>query len=181
MAQLFNNILSFLYDINSSPPAQNGCQLADNIFKCISVNENFCILLQMSLKFVPKGSINNMSALVQVMAWRKTGDRPLPEPWWPSSLVYMCGTRGRWVNEHCVHQDARWTNTPATMNQQFEQPYFHKWVCCCYLCTSKLWIIQGYTKLSWGIKYLNDRIISHKPKSSLKIRAASLNIMRLFH
>ena len=32
------------------------------------------------LKFVPKGSINNKPALVQVMAWRRTGDKPLPEP-----------------------------------------------------------------------------------------------------
>ena len=103
MAKLFNNILFFLYDINSSPPAQNGCQFADNIFKCIYVNENFCILLQISLMFLPKGLINNKSALVQVMAWRKTGHKPLPESWWPSSLVYMFGTLGRGVNKHCVH------------------------------------------------------------------------------
>ena len=29
---------------------------ADNIFKCISMNENFCISIQISLNFVPKGS-----------------------------------------------------------------------------------------------------------------------------
>ena len=33
-----------------------------------------------SLKFVPKGPIDNTTALVQVMAWRRTGDKPLPEP-----------------------------------------------------------------------------------------------------
>ena len=33
----------------------------------------------MSLKFVPKGPIDNKSALVQVMAWRRTGDEPLSE------------------------------------------------------------------------------------------------------
>ena len=32
-------------------------------------------------KFVSKGPINNMSASsFQVMAWRRTGDNPLPEP-----------------------------------------------------------------------------------------------------
>ena len=34
----------------------------------------------MSIKFVPKRQIDNKSALVQVMAWRLTGGKPLPEP-----------------------------------------------------------------------------------------------------
>ena len=38
-----------------------------------------CISIQISLKFIPKGSIDNNSALVQVMAWRRTGHKPLPE------------------------------------------------------------------------------------------------------
>ena len=53
--------------------------LADGIFKCIFLNENIRMLIQISLKFVPKGPIDNKSALVQVMAWRRTGDKPLPE------------------------------------------------------------------------------------------------------
>ena len=53
--------------------------LADDIFKCIFLNENVRISIQISLKFVPKGSIDNKSALVQVMACRRTGDKPLPE------------------------------------------------------------------------------------------------------
>ena len=44
------------------------------------MNENFCILIQMSLKFVHKSVIDNEAALVQVMAWRRTDDKPLPEP-----------------------------------------------------------------------------------------------------
>ena len=36
--------------------------------------------MKISLKFVPKGSINNIPALVQIMAWRRTGDKPLSEP-----------------------------------------------------------------------------------------------------
>ena len=53
---------------------------ADYIFKCIFMNEKFCILIRMSLKFVPKGPIDNKWALVQVMAWRRSGDKPLSEP-----------------------------------------------------------------------------------------------------
>ena len=54
--------------------------LADNIFKCIFLNENDRIAIRISLKFVPRSPIDNKQALVQVMAWRRTGDKPLPEP-----------------------------------------------------------------------------------------------------
>ena len=53
--------------------------LADDISKSIFLNENIIILIQISPKCVHKGPIDNMSALVQVMAWRLTGDKPLPE------------------------------------------------------------------------------------------------------
>ena len=54
--------------------------LANNIFKCIYFNKNEGILIQMSLKFVPRSPINNKPAVVQVMAWHQTSDKPLPEP-----------------------------------------------------------------------------------------------------
>ena len=54
--------------------------MADNIFKCIFLNENDRIQIQISLKFVPRSPIDNKPALVPVMAWRRTGAKPLPEP-----------------------------------------------------------------------------------------------------
>ena len=54
--------------------------LADDNFKCTFLNENDRILIQISRKFVPRRPIDNKPALVQVMAWRWTGDKPLPEP-----------------------------------------------------------------------------------------------------
>ena len=36
----------------------------DDIFKCIFLNENVLILIKISLKFVPKGQINNFPPLV---------------------------------------------------------------------------------------------------------------------
>ena len=36
--------------------------------------------IKISLKFVPKGPINNIPALVQIMAWRRPGHKPLSEP-----------------------------------------------------------------------------------------------------
>ena len=51
-----------------------------------------------SLKFVPKGPINNNPALVQIMAWRRSGDKPLSEPMMVSLLTHICVTRPQWVN-----------------------------------------------------------------------------------
>ena len=49
----------FTQCINSSPPGQNGRRFADDIFNCILVNENIRILIKISLRFVPKGPIDN--------------------------------------------------------------------------------------------------------------------------
>ena len=54
--------------------------LAEDIFKCIFLTENFCILIRISLKCVPQGPFDNNPALVQIMAWRRIGDKPLSEP-----------------------------------------------------------------------------------------------------
>ena len=53
--------------------------LADDIFKCILLNENDRIPIQILLKFTPRSSIDNKPTLVQVLAWRRIGDRPLPD------------------------------------------------------------------------------------------------------
>ena len=54
--------------------------LTDGIFKCFFVDENDRIPIQISLKFVSRSQIDNKLALVQVKAWRRTGDKPLSEP-----------------------------------------------------------------------------------------------------
>ena len=57
-------------------PEQNGCPLvADNTSTLIFFNDNVWSMNKISLKFVPKGPIDNKSALVHVMAWHWTGDR----------------------------------------------------------------------------------------------------------
>ena len=61
-------------------PWKNGRHFADDTLKRIFMNKNFHILIRMSLKFVPKGPIENKPALIQVMASRRSGDKPLPEP-----------------------------------------------------------------------------------------------------
>ena len=51
---------------NTLRPRQNGRHFADDIFKCIFLNENLLM--------------HNNPALVQIMAWRRSGDKPLSKP-----------------------------------------------------------------------------------------------------
>ena len=67
-------------NINTLRQRQNGCHFADDSFKCIFLNENVWITNKDSLKFVPKGPIDNIAALVQIIAWHPPGDKPLSEP-----------------------------------------------------------------------------------------------------
>ena len=66
--------------LNTLRLRQNGRYFADGIIKCIFFNENVWIAIRILLNFIPKGSINNNPTLVQIMAWRRPGDKPLSEP-----------------------------------------------------------------------------------------------------
>ena len=83
--------------LNTLRPRQNGRHFADDILKCILMSENLWISLKNSLKFIPKVRINSIPALVQIMAWRRSGDKPLSEPMVTSSLTHICVSRPQWV------------------------------------------------------------------------------------
>ena len=77
---------------------QNGCHFPDDIFKCIFLNENVLISIQISLKFVSKGPINNIPALIQIMACRRPSDKPLSGPVMIRLLTHICVSRPQWVD-----------------------------------------------------------------------------------
>ena len=83
--------------VNTLRPRQNGRHFTDDIFKCIFLNENVWIPIKISLKFVPKGPINNISSLVQKMVWRRPGAKPLSEPKMVSLLRHIWVTQPQWV------------------------------------------------------------------------------------
>ena len=82
---------------NTLGPRQNGHRFTDDIFKGIFLNENVWISIKISLKFVPKGPINNIPALVQIMAWRRPGDKPLSEPTMVNPPTHKCVSQPQWV------------------------------------------------------------------------------------
>ena len=75
--------------------------IADDIYKSIFLSENVQISLKISLKFVPQVRIriNNIPGLVQIMAWRRSGDKPLSQPMIVSLLTHICVTRPHWVEK----------------------------------------------------------------------------------
>ena len=50
--------------VNSSLHIQNGYNSADDIFRCMFVNEKDYIAIKLSLKFVPQDPIDNSLTLV---------------------------------------------------------------------------------------------------------------------
>ena len=83
--------------INTLRPRRNRRLFAYGIFKCIFLNENVWIAIKISLKFIPKGPVNNIPALLQIMAWRLPGDKSLSEPMMVWSLTHICVMRPEWV------------------------------------------------------------------------------------
>ena len=57
------------------------------------VNENIYISIKISLTLIPKGPINNIPTLVQIMVWHRPGDKPLFEPMVISLLTHIWVTR----------------------------------------------------------------------------------------
>ena len=93
---------------------------AGNIFTCIFLNENVWTYI----KFVPKGPIDNVPALVQIMARCRQGNRPLSEPTMLSLLTHMYVTRSQSIN--LFVNSLRQSN--AYMRWQSKHHRFRKWL-----------------------------------------------------
>ena len=111
--------------INTFRPRQNGRHFVDGILKCIFVKENAWMSINISLKFVPKGPINNIPVLVQVMAWRRPGDNPLSESRMVSLLTHICLTRPQWVNGYFNWQIFLGPVSRRLMTSQFKDIVTH--------------------------------------------------------
>ena len=72
-------IITDLISICKHIEAKNSFKHFADIFKFIFMYQNCCIFIQMTLKFVPQGSIDSKPALVQVMSWSWEGSLPLSE------------------------------------------------------------------------------------------------------
>ena len=145
------------HHINSLMPRPNRRHFADDIFKCIFQNENEWISPRISLKFVPKVRINKIPALVQIMAWRRPGDKPLSESMLVSLPTHICVTRPQWVNTfpaimiHCAGNPSVISeSSPQTGKGQY-CGIFHT-VCTWSSCWKKnSWVAGDFVE--WNVAY----------------------------
>ena len=66
-----------IWFINTLRPRQHGRHFPDDIFKCSFLNENVSIAIKISMTFLPTIPNNNNPSLIQIMARRRSGDKPL--------------------------------------------------------------------------------------------------------
>ena len=85
--------------INSLRLIRNRRHFADDILKWIFLNDNVLTSIKISLNFIPKGPINNIPALVWIMAWHRSDNKPLSEPMMIILLMHICITQPQWVNK----------------------------------------------------------------------------------
>ena len=108
-------------NINTLRRRQNGRRFADDIFKRIFLSENVRISIKISLKFVRKGPINNNRAMVHIMAWCRSGDKPYLNQWW---LVYwriyaslgLNESKSMWFHRNTIN-GFTWANEKMTSVQ----------------------------------------------------------------
>ena len=117
---------------NTLKPRQNRRHFADDVFKCNFLNENVWILIKISLKLVLEGPINNIPAMVQIMAWRRTGDKPLSEP-----STHICVTRIQWVNTLRPKQKA------VILQTAFQLIFSFIRICCILIQISLKYVPRG--------------------------------------
>ena len=92
----------FSWDILVSAPVRLTYWGRDKLLplhRHLQMHLNVWISLKISLKFVAKSQINNILALIQIMAWRRPGDNPLSETMMDSLLTHICITWPQWVNK----------------------------------------------------------------------------------
>ena len=146
--------------LNTLRPRQNGRHFADDIFKRIFLNENVWIPIKISLKFVPKGPINSIPALVQMMVWRRPGAKPLSEPMMVSLLTHICVTRPQWVNSSNATQILVLGKSQSRANAHYTVPWSHSgdtWLATCSIQKRNLHI-SVLNEALWDMKQVHSAI-----------------------
>ena len=158
------NWVTIIHTLTSLRPRRNGRYNADDIFKCIFLKENVWFPTKISLKFVPKGPINNIQALVLIMAWRPPGDKPLSEPMMIRLPTQICVTRPQCITSITVTSH----KSHGVSNHRQLDCLFHTVFRLTTQKTSELYI----TDLLWGgiHQWLSTQRASNRESVSMSWR-----------
>ena len=168
--------------VNTLRPRQNGRHFPDDFFKRISLNEIVWISIKISLNFVPRVPINNIPALVQIMACRRPGAKPLSEPMMVSLLTHLCvarpqGVENSWWYHAVVRVDSESTKINSNQSNYIASLNYTAIQMVGYPCTHGLlhniWsqlFLLNYTYKNWQSCFslpLTQTAISYYPDSSI--------------
>ena len=137
-----------MWKINALRPRQNVHYFAEDTFKCIFLNENVGILIKISLKFVPMGPTNDIPALVQMMAWHPSGNKPLSEPMMVSLMTLICVTMPQLVKR--IKQFLHQLSTLKLFHE-------NKIICSIDYCLVCIFVFEAYARaysevLVWSLE-----------------------------
>ena len=128
MSNIYWSPMALLMFVNALKTRQNGHLFTDDISNCIFRDENVYISIKISLKLVLRCPINNIPALVWIMAWGWSCGKPLSEPTVVILLtpqwVKYCATWLEW------QRDAQWENTSirlSRMQERVERTQCYPW------------------------------------------------------
>ena len=100
----------FKYWLNTLRPRQNGCHLISrHHFEIDFLELEYMNFDWNFIEICSRGPVNNISALVPIMAWCWPGSKPLSEPMMVSLLMHICVTLPQWVNAEQV-KTINWTS-----------------------------------------------------------------------
>ena len=147
--------------LNTLRLRQNGHHFAEDIFECIFLNGIFLngiflneiFLIKISLKFVPKGPINNIPALGQIMAKCCSSDKPLSEPMMVRLPTHICIPQPQWMRQDKNYVWIFFLSTPQVPVHKSET-----WWSQCLLMASYQRIHAGV--FAWNMFKTTPRIIS---------------------
>ena len=84
--------------------------ISHTTFQIIYLIQNVSISIKISLTFGPKGPINNITALVHIMAWHQA-------PMIVCLLTHICVTRPQWVNAYIGRYSTQIKNQPRVFHE----------------------------------------------------------------
>ena len=150
-------------NVNTLRPRQDGRRFPDDTFERIFLIENVIILIKISLMFVPNGPINNIPSLVQIMAWRRPGDKPLSEPMMVRLPTHICVTRPQWVKCYIWNSKKPFCHTDELVSP----PYEITIVAISYGRVTKSYVWDSMMLKKYGVALQHRRTVPRKLLSQM--------------
>ena len=138
--------------------------ISQTTFRMHFLDRYIWIVINISLKCVLNGQINNIPSLVQIMAWRRPGDKPLSEPMMVTLGTHICVTRRQWVNVFPKSSTFKQSIGLNTSAESFALVYFLM-QCFLKLCHNQRVVIH-YSNFTWAschLKSLATRQFAQQP------------------